>query len=154
MRNGVPLVLASVHVLGAVAAGPVIIPVSGDVQKVPGRWDTVLTPVSEAALPHDASGSLQITPGRAVQVAEAQLGLNDNDIDQSAGVVRAVLSDRGGQPTLQNDAVWIVVANIDAMSQGPAGSAHFITHKMCIVINAATGEFQEAYAAGPKTFLN
>jgi len=40
------------------------------------------------------------------------------------------------------------------MSQGPRGSSHFVTHKLCIVIDAATNKYIYVYTAGPKTYVD
>jgi hypothetical protein len=117
-------------------------PTSSDVSRLPQRIDVELKPLAHVSLPASA----------AVQAAKDYWGLSDSDLDTTIGAVSAAYT-QPGNPRIQNLPVWIVPANAEVMSQGPRNSPHFVTHKLCIVIDATTGKHVLSYAAGPRDWI-
>jgi hypothetical protein len=128
------------------------IPVSGDVSTLPQRSDMIVSALAEASLPRNVHGEVAVTGQQAIEVTLARWGLSYSDIDPEVGAVRALWSRAGNSHAPRK--VWIVTANADSMSQGPARSRHYVQHKLCTVIDATTGEYYLAYSCGPSTFVD
>ncbi|HZS92886.1 MAG TPA: hypothetical protein VFE42_36030 [Chloroflexota bacterium] len=100
-----------------------------------------------------AVGSQFVTSRQALDSAEAEFGLTDGQIDLTARAVPVVVS-VGLTPSLQHIQAWVVTANADLLSAGRPGTQGTITHKMCIIVDAMTGRYIMAYAAGPRYPVN
>lgn len=122
--------------------------VSGDVRSLPQRPDIELSSLPSINMPTNSHGSLVTTTSEAVALAERQFNLSDDQIDNNLGVVRALLSIRR-DATHADIPAWVVTANMDVMGQGPA-TDDLVYHKVCIVIDAATGSYSFAYTADPQ----
>lgn len=142
-------VIGSVDVLGVAAMGT--LPVSGNVSALPQRWDMKVEPLAEVDLPTDARGAVAVSGQQAIQTTEKYWGMSDSDVDPTLGAVRELFSGNG---RVQGRKVWIVTTNTAVMSQGPPTSKHFVTDKLCTVIDAATGHFLLAYTAGSKNYVD
>jgi len=124
------------------------IPIHGDISLVPQRYDFELRPLPLAEVPQSRPGVLKITGERALALAEERWGLEDSHIDPIAGVARAYVTMVGDpQPRNQNMKVWIVTARMDFQSQGPRGNPRFVTHRLCIMIDAESGKHILSYRA-------
>lgn len=126
--------------------------VSSDVSAVPAHSGVSLSPLAERELPRDAANRLLVTADRAIATAKAAFNLDDSDLDTGVGLVMAHFT-QPGNPRIHELPVWIVVANVEMMSQGPPQQAHFTTPNLCIIVDARTGRMVLAYAAGPKTWV-
>jgi hypothetical protein len=127
------------------------LPATGDTSQLPERWGTVITPLVESDLPRDANAAPAVTGAQAIAAAEKEWSLTDADIDPKIGAVRALLTQ--GKGRIQEMKVWIAVANVEVMSQGPPQSAHFVTRKLCIVIDASSCQYVYAYTVGSTTYV-
>jgi hypothetical protein len=90
----------------------------------------------------------QVTTRQALNAAEAAFNPTDSDVDPNARAVPAIIS-VGTAGLNQNVKAWVVVLNKDTYSHGPAWDPVRVKHKLCVVIDATTGQFRVAYNAGP-----
>jgi len=88
----------------------------------------------------------------ALNVAEAEFHQTDSDVDPMARAVPALVS-IGTLAIRQNMKVWLVTFNAEQDSEGPPGSPIWVSHKLCVLVDAITGNFIEGYTAGPETRL-
>lgn len=113
----------------------------------------VVEPLDEKDLPGTESGAPAVTGERAIDIAMKYWGLSESDIDPEIGAVRARWRP-SGKPASQTRKVWIVTSHAKIMSQGPATSRHFVTDRLCTVIDAGSGQFLMAYAAGTQRYVD
>ncbi|HZS89742.1 MAG TPA: hypothetical protein VFE42_19915 [Chloroflexota bacterium] len=99
-----------------------------------------------------ALSQTHVSSRQALDAAEAWSGSTDSDVDRSSRAVPAVVS-VGQNPLYHNMKAWVVTINADTVSHGPVGSPKFVSHKLCIVIDALTGHFIMAFNAGPENPL-
>ncbi len=85
----------------------------------------------------------------ALNAASAAFGLGDSDVDPNARAVPAIVS-VGALPANQNIKAWLVTFDKDTYSQGPIGPGRpqMVSHKLCVVVDATTGQYAVAFNAG------
>lgn len=110
--------------------------VSGDVAMLPHRADIMYAPMAQS--------ESRVTVGQAVQAAEAGFGITDGQLDLTTPMVHTLVS-IAGDTHRQNERAWIVTANYDIVSPGNG----LLYHKVCIVVDAVTGQYQYAYVVDP-----
>ncbi len=93
-----------------------------------------------------------VTIRQALDAAEREFNLTDAQVDANARVVPAIVS-VGLAPQEQHMKVLVVTTDVDLLSAGRLNTPATVTHKMCILVDAATGKYIMAYAAGPRDVL-
>ncbi len=140
---GVSALLAIVGIatgIGMIDAQTVPPPkVSTDVQVVPHAPQVIVAPISAS------DPAFQSTADAAVAAAKKEFALQDNEIDYSAGVVKASVTIAGDQRH-RNERAWIVIVNRTTPSPAPWMQNESF-RKLCVVVNAATGQYEYAYTA-------
>jgi len=105
--------------------------------------------VYESPLP---AAARRVTARQALNAAEKEFTLTDSQINKKARAVPVVLS-IGQAPGHQHMKAWVVTANVDMALPSRPGTRGTVAHKLCIVIDAATGTYIMAYPAGPRDTL-
>jgi len=120
------------------------IDVPGDISAVPAAADTTVAPLTLS--------ETQVPIRTALNVAEAEFHRTDSDVDPLARAVPALVS-YGIMAKNQNMKVWLVTFNMEIDSEGIIGSTHWAAHKLCVLVDAISGNFKVAYTCGPDTKL-
>lgn len=146
LQVSVPAICAFAAVIGALnlprTSAMTEPPLRTDVRALPQRPDIRTMPLALG------DASVRTTLIGAVSTAEKEFNLPDTAVDRTIGVVPARITVAGSRKH-QAEAVWIVTADADIMGQGPA-TRNTVYRKLCIVINAASGRYEFAYAADPQ----
>jgi hypothetical protein len=134
------LVIAEQVVPGMdVTAAPAVhVSIATDQAKIPtppGGWADFST-----LEPNDPR--IRISADDAAAVAVSRFGLEPSAVDETVGVVPAMAKVEI-VPTMQLAPSWVVTADV-AMS---AGMGRYVGERLCIVIDATTGEYRYAYLA-------
>lgn len=126
--------------IGMISAQTVSPPkVSRDVQVVPHVPQVIISAVSAS------DPAFQSTADTALAAAKKEFGIRDNEIDYSAGIVKASITIAGDQRH-RNERSWIVIVNRTTPSFAP-GTQNGAFRKLCIVVDAVTGQYEYAYTA-------
>lgn len=128
----------SFMIMGATRVTAEYVKVSGDISLVPTRPDVLLQPLSAA--------QVRISPFAALDVANADWGLSDQQIDRHVGVVRALISLKHDL-LHQNIKAWIVAADIQTYC--PAPGCNTVYSRMVIVVDVETGRAVFSYPTDP-----
>jgi hypothetical protein len=139
------ILFTQVGTLRTRASGP---SASGNFAALPQRPDIALAAVTESQMPVANTGQPVTTAQDAIALAETRFHLVDGQLDNSVGVVRALVSIRGDL-SHQSIKAWVVTANIDTWGQGPA-TWNTVYHKLSIVIDASTHAYAFAYTSDPQ----
>ena len=131
----------------------------GNIAAIPWAPDTSYAPLTLS--------ETRITSRQALDAAEAWSSSTDSDIDPNARATPAIVT--VGQnpaihavnPAFDHIKAWVVTINRDPGSLGPLTTianpteyVRFVSHKLCIVIDALSGKFIVAYNAGHEDRLN
>lgn len=104
----------------------------------------------EATLP---VADRRVTTRQALDVAEREFALTDSQIDTSARAVPVVLT-VGSSLAQKHMKAWVVTANVDMYLPSRPGTHGTRAHKLCVIVDAATGKYILAYPAGPRDTLS
>lgn len=136
---GAIVVCGVAHV--AAQAGPQL-PISTNVAAVPSRDDMSLAPLPLA--------EVAISSSAAVSAAMTEWDLSASQLDESVGVVPAVVTESQSvtvTPAQRTAKALLVVANITTHSPVPFSSTTY--SKMVIVVDAQTGRVRWSYPVEP-----
>jgi len=100
--------------------------------------------VTASSLPTTAP-DLKVSAADAINVAETTFNLTDSAVDQSIGVIPAVMSIRT-DPLHQDEDSWVVTFDTPSRPTGP-GTQGYEYEKLCVVVDASTGQYLWAYPA-------
>jgi hypothetical protein len=89
-------------------------------------------------------GNSTTSAASAVQVATGKFHVQVSQVDHAIGVVEARVGIKG-DPVHHDEAAWVVTIDYDLRAPG----SHELFHKLCVVVDARTGQFQYAYQADP-----
>lgn len=137
VASAILFLLAGLHV-SALSQAHAMTPLgeSGNIGVVPKPADVQL-----ADLPQT---DVQITPDQALSAANKVFGITSPEVDPTAGIVRADVS-RIGDTLHQHERALVVVADRRvAVSQ-----SHIVFQKLCVVVDARSGQYLWAFAADP-----
>jgi hypothetical protein len=131
---------SGIHFVSAMSS----VKVSSNVSLLPKRSDVDVVDLAASDM------RLKSSAAQALDTAKRQFTLQDAEVDSNIGVVSAIAS-IVGDPKHHNEAVWIVTADRTYHLLAP-GRTNLATHKLCIVINGLTGQYEYAYTADERAY--